>query len=89
MTDLATTRTPSVRCPACGHVLDAATSTEGDHAPAPGDLSVCAYCATVLTFDDGLRVEVLPQEQLDALRPEERAAVLRAVAVARRLQPRR
>lgn len=39
-------------CPACGKVLDAATSV-GDivHVPEDGDASVCAYCGNLMAFN--------------------------------------
>jgi hypothetical protein len=32
-------------CPSCFHKLDATTSMEGEHAPQPGDFTVCIGCA--------------------------------------------
>lgn len=78
-----TTRTPPVRCPACDHLVDAATSTQGEATPSPGDLSVCVYCAAVLEFADDLRLTLMTQEQVDALEPEIRAAVTSARSVVR------
>lgn len=50
-------RLPESRCPKCNQLLDAATSTEGDHHPSPGDISVCINCAEVLTFDEDLLLQ--------------------------------
>jgi hypothetical protein len=43
------------RCPACGAILDGATSVDLDGAmPRPGDVSICAYCASLLVYSDEL-----------------------------------
>lgn len=52
-----TFRYKAQRCPVCDAVLDAGTSPEiqlnRDHRPPQhGDITVCAYCAQVLEFDD-------------------------------------
>lgn len=40
------------RCPACGSKLDGFTDVSLEDArPSPGDGSICAYCAAMLTFD--------------------------------------
>lgn len=46
------------RCPACGHAVNAAADVGGEqHAPKPGDVSVCIYCAELLVFtEDSLRL---------------------------------
>jgi len=42
------------RCPACGEKLNGFTDVGFDGAvPKPGDSSICAYCASMLTFDQG------------------------------------
>lgn len=42
-------------CPFCGAVLDAASGVRSTHdGPTAGDITVCAYCATILVFDDAL-----------------------------------
>lgn len=41
-------------CPKCGRVINAQFSADGsDRKPKAGDVSVCAYCATLLIFDAG------------------------------------
>jgi hypothetical protein len=49
--------TPSP-CPVCWSTLDAAKSVGTDPAarPGPGDLTICAYCRTVLVFGPGLQL---------------------------------
>ncbi len=42
-------------CPSCGKNLDGASGITDDTAqPTTGDLSVCAYCYTMLKFDENL-----------------------------------
>lgn len=56
------TRTPEFVCK-CGERLDAATySGPGDAVPSAGDLTVCAYCAHVYTFSDGLNLSDAPPD---------------------------
>lgn len=62
-----TTKTEETCCPQCGMKISAATSTEGDHKPTPGDLSVCLYCATPLVFTDGLKLRKMTDLDLLAL----------------------
>lgn len=50
-----TTLLPRHGCPVCLQAVDAATDMAGDARPNPGDLTICAYCASVLEFDDELR----------------------------------
>ena len=73
-------RFPLTACPMCNHQLDAATCTTGDHKPAPGDLTVCIECATILEFDPDLSVRVVGPSVLAALDDDTRAhlALVRA-----------
>lgn len=45
-----TTRLDSGQCPECATKTDAHTGPAGG--PRPGDLSICLYCGTLLTFTD-------------------------------------
>jgi hypothetical protein len=49
-------------CPTCDKRLDGATAIvvdgKKDLGPAPGDITVCAYCQTILLFDDRLRMRL-------------------------------
>jgi hypothetical protein len=47
-------------CPICGHKLDGAFCTDGDHQPKPGHFGVCIKCATVLVYGDDLKVKICP-----------------------------
>lgn len=62
-----TTTTPTSRCPACGYVIDRASSVEGDATPTPGDFSVCMDCGAVLRFDAALRVRLASGDEVAAL----------------------
>jgi hypothetical protein len=57
---------PLSPCPTCGHQMDRATCTTGDHAPKFGDLTVCISCLTVLQFGPSLRLIALADSDLDA-----------------------
>lgn len=57
---------PLSPCPTCGHEMDRATCTTGDHAPKFGDLTVCISCLTVLEFGPDLRLIALADSELDA-----------------------
>lgn len=76
-----TYRLPSSSCPKCGEQLDAATVAESPTAgPAPGDITVCAYCAGVLQFGPQLELVAADFAVLMQLTPEETGMVDRAVA---------
>lgn len=76
-------------CPTCSEVLDAATNTEGDRAPKAGDVSVCAYCATLLIFEDERHMRELDPNEIAAdllARLEGIAAVVRKHPLPRKLR---
>lgn len=53
-------------CPACNRILDAAANLPGETGPpAPGDVSWCIYCVTLLIVgDDGrLRLPTAAEER--------------------------
>lgn len=59
-------------CPACGHVMDAATAVFDDVTPKPGDATVCINCAALLQFADDLsykpaNTHELPLDALEQL----------------------
>lgn len=49
---------PSSRCPNCRSVSDCASPmfSKQVHRPRPGDFSLCAHCATLLVFDENLKL---------------------------------
>ena len=54
-------RTPTSGCPVCGTTLDAASGIATARAPEPGDVSVCLYCGTMLTWaEDMALVQIDP-----------------------------
>lgn len=53
---------PPTKCPVCTKVLDAATSTTGNHKPGPGDVTICIYCQTWLRFTDDLGLRLFRQD---------------------------
>lgn len=72
---------PASECPSCGEELDRASPFEGDgSAPRDGDLTVCAYCASALTFRCGA-VFALTESEWSALDDEDRENVCRAQGV--------
>lgn len=83
-----TTKTEETSCPVCGMKIGAATSTEGDHRPKAGDLSVCLYCATPLVFTEGLKLRKMTDLDLLALPFSELRAVRSAQTVVRAYQRR-
>jgi hypothetical protein len=60
------TQTP---CPGCGKQLDACFGVEHDQEPKPGDLTICAYCAKPLVFNQDLTVRCASPELLSKLDP--------------------
>jgi hypothetical protein len=71
--------TPSQLCPDCGKELNAITIIFGKPvAPTPGDISICAYCASVLVFDADLKQRAARKEDLDQLDSETLNAIYKA-----------
>lgn len=68
-----TTLTPPQNCPRCYNVLNASSSLDKDITPDPGDLTICAYCGTVLEFDENLHFFVF--EDVDSLDAKTKAYV--------------
>ena len=54
-------------CPTCKTKLDAATNITEDTAPAAGDITVCAYCTSLLEFKDDGTLEAI---QIETLQPD-------------------
>lgn len=66
-------------CPSCGKMLSGATNIDGkQHAPNPGDLSICGYCGQMLTFDDSRRPRALTQQEFLELPDEKALFMIRA-----------
>jgi hypothetical protein len=75
----------AARCPACLKRLDAAFNPWRDIAPRPGDISVCAYCAAPMVFNDDLTLCALPAEGYALLPPalQRQLDLLRRIAAHR------
>jgi len=58
-----TTRMPVTNCPTCGAANDAASGRTGT-VPDPGDVSICAYCGEVCTFDESYRLVLCADETI-------------------------
>ncbi len=61
---------PLSTCPACKYEMDMATSVQGEATPTPGSYSICINCATILVFDDTLRVQIPSHEEMQDAPPE-------------------
>lgn len=74
-------------CPNCGILLtgygEKDLNTKPGRHPIPGDLTVCAYCETVLTYIDDGRGLRLQQIEIATLNPEERADIESAMKTMR------
>lgn len=56
-------RIPKTTCPSCGITAEHSESAYGDDAvPAPGQINVCAGCATVLRFRDDMSLEAVSSQ---------------------------
>ena len=73
---VSTTRTAPGACPVCRRRLDAATGVQigpdapaGPVTPAPGDVTGCAYCGSILVFAAGGGFTVADQAAIDQLDP--------------------
>lgn len=58
------------RCPKCQAKLTGATDPSSQAAPAPDDLSVCAYCGALLIFNNDLTLREALRDDLASLTPE-------------------
>jgi len=71
------------RCPNCDKMLDGATGVvaEGrkDLAPVPGDITVCAYCQTILLFDSGLKFRLPTFAEMAELAHDPRIVAIKPV----------
>jgi hypothetical protein len=56
---------PQSLCPTCGYPPDYTSSMIGTGKPVPGDFSLCYNCGECLQFDDGLRLKIATQHELD------------------------
>jgi hypothetical protein len=69
---------PVPQCVDCGKQLDGAIGVDTDDAPDPGDFTVCAYCGSIMVYNDGLTLR-----QPDAAEAREIAGDKRILALQR------
>jgi len=62
---------PKSRCPFCGYLSEEA-SAPGDASPKPGHVAVCISCASVLVFNDDLRLRAMTPTEFADLHPDSR-----------------
>jgi C4-type Zn-finger protein len=66
-------------CPSCGKKLDDCTGVRDQNAmPGAGDVSICAYCAQILVFDDKLALNIATKEDITKLSEPEQLALVTA-----------
>ena len=55
-------------CPKCGCLINASTGIEDENQmPSKGDISICIECASILEFDENLKLKLCPQETINRL----------------------
>jgi hypothetical protein len=65
-------RTGPTKCVNCGHQMDAAFGPFSDHAPKPGDFSICIRCRHLMVFGPKLKLrEPTADERLEAAGDQE------------------
>lgn len=57
-------------CPDCGKKFSHSEHAHGDATPVPGDYTVCAGCAAILVFDEGLTIRRSTMAERNAAPPE-------------------
>lgn len=55
------------KCPVCEEVLNAASSLDGVSQPKPDDVTVCAYCTSLLKYNKGMMLAILSEEEYKEL----------------------
>ena len=60
-------RTPKTACPDCQMPIDALNGANHDHAPRPGDRSICAYCACLMVINDDMTMRAATQDEIEKL----------------------
>lgn len=64
-------------CPICGESLGASVHTTSGNGPQPGDSTLCAYCLTLLRFDETLAMRRLTRAEWAALTLEEKTKIVK------------
>lgn len=60
---------PQGPCPHCGAELNGALNPIDDHAPAPGDATICLECAEWSIFTEDLHLRLPTPEEMNDLPP--------------------
>lgn len=69
---------PESNCPSCDKRLDAASTLENDDIqPKSGDVSICLYCASFLTFTENLSIRLLTTEEIAELEDNIRIVLMK------------
>jgi len=69
---------PERNCPSCSKKLDAASNLENENIqPKSGDVSICLYCASFLTFTEDLSIRLLTTEEVADLEDNIRIVLLK------------
>lgn len=74
-------------CPECDNPISRVTNVDGGRGPEPFDCMVCNECGALLTFDEDMKFRHLLASELEAMVPEERAAILRDQRAIRAANP--
>lgn len=61
--------TADTRCPECKAELTGASDPDGDAVPTPDDISICAYCGTVVVFNHDMTVRRAERADVETLSP--------------------
>lgn len=77
----------SMECPACGHVLTAASNITGECAPKPCDVSICVHCAQYLMFDSEPPLRIMTDREFEALGDTQQAMLLSVRRLIRERRP--
>lgn len=64
------------KCPTCSKTLNAAKALGENATPAAGDVSICSYCGSILTFQEDLSMKRMEIDELLKL-PEDVQNMLR------------
>jgi hypothetical protein len=63
-----TTRLESDHCPNCKHILDSATPSGPESVvPGPGEITICFYCLSWLTFQENMKVRLMERQEIKAI----------------------
>ena len=55
-------------CPKCGCLINASTGIEDENQmPSKGDIYICIKCASILEFDENLKLKLCPQEKINGV----------------------